>query len=469
MKSQPAFDDTLVAKAVNFLKSVNWDDEESSDAFLSNFGETRDESLTNFVQSIVVLISSANQIITTATMKMLENAIANSSSQFRLSLVKADLIPQLTVTLNPLSLSFTEAVDIHTSLMTAILNSVWLLTPAGLEELGVEDPDDELAVPEMVFKQVLVPSEKYIWHLCVNRFSIVVGKLSRLFLLLLARLIEISPSYRPTMDFVLHLPHIADCSNHLLSTQHSRLVHPSLIQPLPTLLEVVSPHTRHSLRIPRGCTAWTSKASSSISYGFGVETEGLVTNAFSEIVLLVFGDAGQVGTTDSNEHSLPCNLDLVPNQSIFRNHSASPRITFDLSGIWGDSWCLSEGVTTTALDRRSFLCHDERLLETAHRHCLEEPTASEDKSLRTRWESVRTLSPARNSGTFDDSSVCPPCADIHFRLRVFASTDLAACHTLLVCTWLLLKNPFTSSIDATSFPFYFVGLTTVSSVALTVL
>ncbi|KAK2949392.1 hypothetical protein BLNAU_15688 [Blattamonas nauphoetae] len=47
----------------------------------------------------------------------------------------------------------------------------------------------------------------------------------------------------------------------------------------------------------------------------------------------------------------------------------------------GDSWSLSEGVTTTALDRRSFLRHDERLVGTTPRHCLDEPTASEDKSL----------------------------------------------------------------------------------------
>ncbi|KAK2954518.1 hypothetical protein BLNAU_10538 [Blattamonas nauphoetae] len=49
---------------------------QSADAFLGEFASNSDESSTNFVQFIVVLVSSASQIISTATMKMLENLIS---------------------------------------------------------------------------------------------------------------------------------------------------------------------------------------------------------------------------------------------------------------------------------------------------------------------------------------------------------------------------------------------------------
>ncbi|KAK2955190.1 hypothetical protein BLNAU_9919 [Blattamonas nauphoetae] len=139
-------------------------------------------------------------------MEMLASLILWCSAKLRLALVKADLIPHLIVTLHPLSLSFADAVDIHINVMKIIWNSLWLATPFGLNELEVKDGHEQQAVRETVFKQVLVPSETYICHLCANRFSIVDGKQSFRFLALLARLLEICPNYQPTMNFILHMP-----------------------------------------------------------------------------------------------------------------------------------------------------------------------------------------------------------------------------------------------------------------------
>ncbi|KAK2950675.1 hypothetical protein BLNAU_14346 [Blattamonas nauphoetae] len=118
----------------------------------------------------------------------------------------ADLIPQLINTLNPLSLSFVTAENIHMCLIYCITCFLWLATPPGLEDLGIEDHDGQLAVHETVLKQVLIPSEEYIWHLCLNRLSIVDGLLSMRFMSLLAQLLRISSYYQPTMDFVLRIP-----------------------------------------------------------------------------------------------------------------------------------------------------------------------------------------------------------------------------------------------------------------------
>ncbi|KAK2953033.1 hypothetical protein BLNAU_12022 [Blattamonas nauphoetae] len=148
MKLQPALDDSLKHKAVKILIHVSRQSMYSADIFLSRHGRTTDESLTNFVQSMAVLISSANQIITTTAMKMLNRLMFYCPTQFRYTLVKADLIPQLITSLNPLSLSFAKAVDIHLHLMESITYSLGLPTPMGLKQLAIEGIDEQQAVHE---------------------------------------------------------------------------------------------------------------------------------------------------------------------------------------------------------------------------------------------------------------------------------------------------------------------------------
>ncbi|KAK2953873.1 hypothetical protein BLNAU_11133 [Blattamonas nauphoetae] len=178
LKLQPALDEYLETKAVKFLEYVHETALSSATAFLGSLGRTTDESSPDFVQSIVVLISSTSQVISSATMKMRNSSILWCSPTRRLALVKADLIPQLIITLNPQSLSFDKAVDIHTCLMKTIARSFWLATPDGLEQPEITDHDEQQSVHEIVLQQVLSPSENYILHLCVNRFWIIDGKQS---------------------------------------------------------------------------------------------------------------------------------------------------------------------------------------------------------------------------------------------------------------------------------------------------
>ncbi|KAK2953995.1 hypothetical protein BLNAU_11097 [Blattamonas nauphoetae] len=206
LKIQPALDVSVEAKAVAFLESVDPQHAEAADDFLGSLASSSDDYSTNFVQCIVILISSPSQVITTATMKMMDNLFFWCSPNIRLALVKADLLPQLITTLNPQSLSFTEAVDIHINLMNVVTFFLWLAAPKGLEDLKIQDDNKQRAVSEAVFQQVLAPSEQYIGLLCINRYSIIDGELSRLFLALLAQILRISPYHQATMEFVLNLP-----------------------------------------------------------------------------------------------------------------------------------------------------------------------------------------------------------------------------------------------------------------------
>ncbi|KAK2952599.1 hypothetical protein BLNAU_12427 [Blattamonas nauphoetae] len=206
MKLQHTFDDSLEAKAVHFLRSVDPDDEESVDSILKIFASNSDKSLTDFVQSIVVLISSTNLAITTTVLGILDSMIIWCSSKIRLPLIKADLIHQILNTLKPLSLSFAEAEDVHVNIMERIHHSIWLATPNGHRQLEIEDVNEQKDVRETVFLQVVTPSEHYIRHLCENRYSIIDGDQSKHFLALLTRLLQISPYHQQTMTFVLNMP-----------------------------------------------------------------------------------------------------------------------------------------------------------------------------------------------------------------------------------------------------------------------
>ncbi|KAK2948731.1 hypothetical protein BLNAU_16369 [Blattamonas nauphoetae] len=174
VKLQPALNASLEAKVVKFLEFVR--------------------------------PRTQTQVIINALMKMLNTLYIWCSVDNLLLLVKADLITQIILTLNPLTFSFTEAADIHINLMESINWTVWLITPDGLSRLRIQNHDGRQAVYETVFKQVLTLSEKYIWHLCVNRISMADDKFSYFLTSVLARLLEVCPYHQPTMEFVLHMP-----------------------------------------------------------------------------------------------------------------------------------------------------------------------------------------------------------------------------------------------------------------------
>ncbi|KAK2964066.1 hypothetical protein BLNAU_1147 [Blattamonas nauphoetae] len=206
MKLQPVLDVSFEAKVVKFLKSVDLHAAFSFEAFLRNFASLSDDPHSDLVQSIVVIISSPSNVITTASMKMIDSLIWQCSAEAILALVKADLIPQIITTLNPLSLSLSHCAHIHTYLIHLINASQNLTTPEKFKLLRIEDHDEQQAVHETVLQQVLVPSEKYIGHLCMNRYSIIDAEQWKYFLDLITQFIRKSPYYQPTMNFVLHMP-----------------------------------------------------------------------------------------------------------------------------------------------------------------------------------------------------------------------------------------------------------------------
>ncbi|KAK2958139.1 hypothetical protein BLNAU_6843 [Blattamonas nauphoetae] len=260
VKLHPALDESLEAKAVKFLEYAVPNNSEAAEALVDNFASFSGDSSPDFAQSITVLISSPSRAITTASMKILDSLCVWCSPKVQFILLQTDLISKLINTLNPQSLSFTEKVDIHKSLLKTITNSLWLSTPRGLAQLGIEDGDEQQSVYEIVLKQVLIPSEKYICHLCVNRFSIVDEDQSRYFLEILARFLQISfwislahqLTLRRRIERIERTRRPIHCRPRSILHRHPRPFTPVCLPlithtlPLPS----ASPLTAHALQLP---------------------------------------------------------------------------------------------------------------------------------------------------------------------------------------------------------------------------
>ncbi|KAK2953983.1 hypothetical protein BLNAU_11085 [Blattamonas nauphoetae] len=97
LKFKPALDDSLEAKVVKLLKSAIPKSRASADDFLSRLGLATDESLTDIVQSIVVLISLPSQAIIKAAMELLScqspSMVATLSNSFAATLARLPLLP----------------------------------------------------------------------------------------------------------------------------------------------------------------------------------------------------------------------------------------------------------------------------------------------------------------------------------------------------------------------------------------
>ncbi|KAK2942352.1 hypothetical protein BLNAU_22739 [Blattamonas nauphoetae] len=206
IKDGHPFDDAMTKKAVFLLEEIHF-------LFVREYGifiyslvpSSPQKSVQEFVDLIAVFISSANQPIIQATLKVIVRLINRSSPTLLLLLINADLISRIVSSLLPISLPFSEAQELHSNLLVIVRTSLWLVTPQGLETLKQENQKLH-DIQEAVLKHILVPSKKYIGYVCGLRHSLVNSSLSNPFSSLLICFLKISPSHPPTLDFIQTLP-----------------------------------------------------------------------------------------------------------------------------------------------------------------------------------------------------------------------------------------------------------------------
>ncbi|KAK2945218.1 hypothetical protein BLNAU_19858 [Blattamonas nauphoetae] len=200
------FTDDFVKKAVLLLEQLRFSNSTDTNKFICPAMESTDQNLMEFLQSFMILLSSANHTLITATMKMLDSLLHNTSTRMHLRLINADLIVHLLTSLNPLSLSIADTQDIHSSVISIITLSLCLSNPYVLNALNIKDSSEQQAIHEAILNRVLVPTEAYIRYLCTNYSFIADGASSEQFTYLLTRPLETSQLSQPALTFVLDLP-----------------------------------------------------------------------------------------------------------------------------------------------------------------------------------------------------------------------------------------------------------------------
>ncbi|KAK2948118.1 hypothetical protein BLNAU_16918 [Blattamonas nauphoetae] len=123
------------------------------------------KAVSEFIDSLVPLLSSSSRRIVPTTMDLFETVISCISKTSHLNVIAADFIPQLIVSLSPHSLPFEEADKIHINLLLIIFRSLWLSTRRGLKDLHITDPNEQKAIHETIHDHELVPSRSYLEHL----------------------------------------------------------------------------------------------------------------------------------------------------------------------------------------------------------------------------------------------------------------------------------------------------------------
>ncbi|KAK2946523.1 hypothetical protein BLNAU_18565 [Blattamonas nauphoetae] len=205
VKNEEALDPSLEDKAVSFFNLVKPDTANDVDSFVSGIvPSSLPESSRDFVGSIVELISGHSKPVLNTAMAFVGRIVFRSSDNTILKLVKDGLIQKLISCLDLFSLSFIDAEYIHTSLLSIIYESLWISTERK-ETLKLNDANEQLNIRETVHNQVLLPSEAYIRHLCSNSYSFRNRDQSFQYMILLPRLLDVSPYHPATMEFVQNL------------------------------------------------------------------------------------------------------------------------------------------------------------------------------------------------------------------------------------------------------------------------
>ncbi|KAK2943245.1 hypothetical protein BLNAU_21817 [Blattamonas nauphoetae] len=211
-------DDESSKKAKDLFVQIGNTYSPNSDDFIRGLvPSSHAESAKEFVTSMVVLTSSANQIPVPETLDLLIDLIMSSSSNVHLSLINLNLVPQLLSSLNPQSLSFEDAPDVVLFVASLLSQLLQISSPHSLIKLEIENNWDRSALHDTTLAHLLVPSEGFIRHVCLNRPSFEEKEISLIFMSLLMQILHISPYHPPTMDFIQTLPIVLSIPSMLTS------------------------------------------------------------------------------------------------------------------------------------------------------------------------------------------------------------------------------------------------------------
>ncbi|KAK2941923.1 hypothetical protein BLNAU_23159 [Blattamonas nauphoetae] len=238
VKAEQPFDNILLDKAAQFLKSLepDWNQEIYADRLVTELVPSSNGSPPGFIDSILTLLSSPHSTVVAAAMSFLIRTTIESSQTIRCRLVESDIVTKVIATLQPHTMPISGNRAIFSKFVKIIFFCLQLANPFPLSKLGIIEAVDRFNHREMIFQNVLLPSSQFVVFLITNRF-IFDGDLFRSFMSLLVTHIRICPYHRPTLDYVLASPIVMAFSSCLSFVEDDGYLWVTLVDLVESLIE----------------------------------------------------------------------------------------------------------------------------------------------------------------------------------------------------------------------------------------
>ncbi|KAK2961597.1 hypothetical protein BLNAU_3395 [Blattamonas nauphoetae] len=214
------FDEALQDRAVHFLKKLEptWKQSEQEARFVIDLVPSSTGSLSEFIESILTLLSSPHSTVVAATISLLKLVLISSSLSVRLRFLEADFFTNVFATVQPHTLPMSGNEILHTNLVETLTHHLLLSTKSLISNIGIRTAVDLPYHRDLVFQMVVLPSSQYLTFLCSNR-HLVDPLLFTNFMDLLCTLIRICPYHHPTLGFILASPIVMAFSSCLSSIE----------------------------------------------------------------------------------------------------------------------------------------------------------------------------------------------------------------------------------------------------------
>ncbi|KAK2959581.1 hypothetical protein BLNAU_5359 [Blattamonas nauphoetae] len=201
-------DDAIQDEAVALLDDLKPYpfDSAAADRIVTELVPSTDGTLSGFVDSACILVSSPHSKIVNAALSFLERSFWTSSPHNRVRLIQKDFFSRILAIIQPQHLPLSENEDVFHSLNRILSSSIDLARPSTLKALKLDDPSARQNHLEFVFQQVIQQHSSYISFLCQNRHLVSTNLYPSWMDGVVVSLFQISPYHLPTLEWILTSP-----------------------------------------------------------------------------------------------------------------------------------------------------------------------------------------------------------------------------------------------------------------------
>ncbi|KAK2941973.1 hypothetical protein BLNAU_23126 [Blattamonas nauphoetae] len=176
-------------------------DSQTADQIVTELVPSADGTLTGFVDSACILVSSPHSKIVVAALCFLAESFWSSSPHNRVRLIQNDFFSRILAIIQPQHLPLSGNEDVFHSLNRILSSSIDLARPSTLKALKLGDPSARQNHLEFIFQRVIQQHSPYLSFLCQNQQLVSTNLYPSWMDVVVVSLFRISPYHLPTLEW----------------------------------------------------------------------------------------------------------------------------------------------------------------------------------------------------------------------------------------------------------------------------